>query len=157
MRQLVGQNCVHCQARISSDLDGRFCRACGCPVHKECAIPRKGQGCETCGASAADAASNAAGAAHDAKELATAPKPWDAPGHAPFTGTLHELRLYRRCYLGLSLCLGGMVYIVTFPGRDDGGAGIMIGAVTLLIGGLLLYFSVRRIVKGNQAPPSEKN
>ncbi|MBN9523904.1 hypothetical protein J0H58_36240 [bacterium] len=35
--QLVGQRCTHCDERISSDLDGRYCRTCGCPAHTECA------------------------------------------------------------------------------------------------------------------------
>ena len=38
MRQLVGEQCTHCRQRIGSDLDGRYCEACGCPVHAECVL-----------------------------------------------------------------------------------------------------------------------
>jgi hypothetical protein len=52
VRQLVGQRCTLCQQRISTDLDGRFCRACGCPVHTDC-VPAAGatpggDGCPSC-------------------------------------------------------------------------------------------------------------
>jgi hypothetical protein len=36
MRQLVGQNCVHCQYVIDSIYEGQFCGACGNPIHNKC-------------------------------------------------------------------------------------------------------------------------
>lgn len=48
--QLVGQNCVHCGERISCELDGRFCRSCGSPIHDKCTRPGNATGCSTCGA-----------------------------------------------------------------------------------------------------------
>lgn len=60
MPQLVGRNCAHCQQRISSEADGRFCRACGSPIHTACLMAagqRDGSdACADCGASAAVAA-----------------------------------------------------------------------------------------------------
>jgi hypothetical protein len=53
--QLVGQKCARCGERISCDLDGRFCRACGAPVHDQCARPGEGPGCPACGSAAATA------------------------------------------------------------------------------------------------------
>ena len=50
MSQLVGRNCVRCGDRIPSELDARFCRACGSPVHDRCAVPADGVGCSGCGA-----------------------------------------------------------------------------------------------------------
>jgi hypothetical protein len=55
MIQLVGQNCVLCQKRIDSILEGEFCSVCSCPVHTAC---RKGgsmdsQFCPGCGVHAA--------------------------------------------------------------------------------------------------------
>jgi hypothetical protein len=50
MPQLVGQNCVHCGQRIAGELDARFCRGCGAPVHDRCARPGMGSGCPQCGA-----------------------------------------------------------------------------------------------------------
>jgi hypothetical protein len=51
-RQLVGQTCTLCATRISCDLDGRFCKACGSPVHDACVWPSNGTGCPTCGTAA---------------------------------------------------------------------------------------------------------
>ncbi len=50
--QLVGQSCVHCQQRISRDLDGGFCQHCGCATHSVCqqravATPSEGA-CPAC-------------------------------------------------------------------------------------------------------------
>ncbi len=50
MAQLVGRNCVHCGGRISNDLDSRFCRGCGSPVHDRCVRPSGGKACPVCGA-----------------------------------------------------------------------------------------------------------
>ncbi len=50
--QLVGRNCARCGQRISCELDGRFCQACGSPVHNDCAGPGDGT-CPSCGAGAA--------------------------------------------------------------------------------------------------------
>lgn|GEM_PF-3534559 len=54
MPQLVGQNCVLCTARISSELDGHFCTACQRPVHNACvqgALVHRTTGCcRSCGA-----------------------------------------------------------------------------------------------------------
>ncbi|HYH69017.1 MAG TPA: hypothetical protein VD866_30260 [Urbifossiella sp.] len=36
MAQLVGQHCVHCRERFSSEFGARFCARCGCPVHDDC-------------------------------------------------------------------------------------------------------------------------
>jgi hypothetical protein len=55
MAQLVGQTCVLCAGRIASILDGRFCPACGSPVHDRCIPERLGEPpdtCPTCGAPA---------------------------------------------------------------------------------------------------------
>ncbi len=60
MAQLVGRSCVICRVRIGSDLDGRFCSSCGCPVHPTCATTAatlKAEGaCPACGAPAAEVA-----------------------------------------------------------------------------------------------------
>lgn len=48
-RQLVGQICTICERRISSDLDGRFCKGCASPVHNRCVRPGSGTGCPSCG------------------------------------------------------------------------------------------------------------
>jgi hypothetical protein len=58
MAQLVGQHCVHCQERFSSEFGARFCARCGCPVHDDC---RRTSGvaendCPACGAPAAEVA-----------------------------------------------------------------------------------------------------
>jgi hypothetical protein len=50
--QLVGRNCARCGQRISCDIDGAFCRACGAPVHHSCARPADETGCRVCGAAA---------------------------------------------------------------------------------------------------------
>jgi hypothetical protein len=50
-RQLVGMNCVRCGERIPDELDSRFCRGCGWPVHNRCAVSAEG-GCTECGAGA---------------------------------------------------------------------------------------------------------
>jgi hypothetical protein len=34
--QVVGKLCIHCQERISRELDGQLCSRCGSPVHFEC-------------------------------------------------------------------------------------------------------------------------
>jgi len=34
--QLVGSECAVCQKRISSILEGAFCKACGSPIHFQC-------------------------------------------------------------------------------------------------------------------------
>ena len=47
--QLVGKNCIRCGERVSGELDSRFCRECGWPVHDRCAVPAEG-GCPLCGA-----------------------------------------------------------------------------------------------------------
>lgn len=58
MAQLVGQHCVHCRERFSSEFGARFCARCGCPVHDECR--RAGGGtddvCTACAAPAAEVA-----------------------------------------------------------------------------------------------------
>jgi len=53
--QLVGQNCVRCAGRIPHELDSRFCRGCGSPVHDRCAVPAPSGGCPVCGAGASAA------------------------------------------------------------------------------------------------------
>ncbi len=154
MRQLVGRNCIHCQGRISSVIDGRFCPACGSPVHNDCnPVAAAVGGCRACGASQADAAANATGSAQDARERATAPKPWDAPGYAPFSGFWSEMRLFRYVLLGLMCCLAGLFGLAKAADRDDGGAALMFGGVMVLFGGVCLFFCVRRLIEGNQAPP----
>ncbi len=52
MAQLVGQNCVFCQARISNDLDAGFCPQCREPSHRSCR-GSGAEGCSGCGAVAA--------------------------------------------------------------------------------------------------------
>jgi hypothetical protein len=56
MRQLVGELCVICRERIGSEIEGHFCRACGCPVHEGCGRPAEGAatGCSSCGAATVD-------------------------------------------------------------------------------------------------------
>jgi hypothetical protein len=53
MAQLVGSICALCDKRISSILDGRFCKACGAPVHNECINPdldaKDEDYCDLCG------------------------------------------------------------------------------------------------------------
>jgi hypothetical protein len=52
MPQLVGTNCAICRARISNELDARFCRECGHPRHDACARPPEqptGAHCRECG------------------------------------------------------------------------------------------------------------
>jgi hypothetical protein len=60
MRQLVGLSCVLCQKSIPSVVEGRFCDACHCPVHVQCArrglATAQAPGCTTCGATAEDVA-----------------------------------------------------------------------------------------------------
>jgi hypothetical protein len=34
--QLVGMSCAICAERIGSEIDGRFCDACGNPIHDQC-------------------------------------------------------------------------------------------------------------------------
>jgi hypothetical protein len=50
MAQLVGETCAVCNDRIGCALDGKFCSACGNPVHKECAknSPESAVRCATC-------------------------------------------------------------------------------------------------------------
>jgi hypothetical protein len=52
VQQLVGQLCTHCRQRIASDLDGRYCAKCGCPVHTGCVLAvssgEEGDGCPSC-------------------------------------------------------------------------------------------------------------
>jgi len=50
VQQLVGQNCARCGEGVRSELDARFCRQCGSPVHDHCMTPANGEGCPTCGA-----------------------------------------------------------------------------------------------------------
>jgi len=54
MPQIVGLPCVLCRTKIETAIDGRFCDACGCPVHVRCATPRlRGvDSCAKCGAPA---------------------------------------------------------------------------------------------------------
>jgi hypothetical protein len=78
MAQLVGQMCVVCKARIGSDLDGRFCSLCGCPVHAVC-VPtdasRKIEGaCLACGAPPAEIAPRREAAQQQAAWQAGAPQ-----------------------------------------------------------------------------------
>ena len=72
MSQLVGQNCVRCGERIPSELDARFCRTCGSPVHDRCARPSVEAGCPACGA--ALSAPVFPPAPTDAPKVAVAPK-----------------------------------------------------------------------------------
>ncbi|HQR08678.1 MAG TPA: hypothetical protein PLN21_17770 [Gemmatales bacterium] len=49
MEQLVGSNCVACQARISNTLQAENCKACGNPIHTACIRPKEsGEGPEVC-------------------------------------------------------------------------------------------------------------
>jgi hypothetical protein len=156
MRQLVGRNCILCRGRISSVIDGRFCLACGCPVHNDCTttpVTVPVGGCRACGASGADAAEHAAGAAQDIRERAAAPKPWDAPGYAPFYGAWGELRVFRVMLLGVSCCLAGLFGFAKTADRNDGGEAMMVGGAMLLFGGAYLFFGIRRVIEGNRAPP----
>jgi hypothetical protein len=52
MPQLPGQRCVHCGETILGVTDGKFCRECGCAVHKRCERrPHTDAGeCGLCGA-----------------------------------------------------------------------------------------------------------
>lgn len=50
--QLVGRSCALCRERISNELDSRYCRGCGSPVHDRCARPNTGTGCPVCGVAA---------------------------------------------------------------------------------------------------------
>lgn len=156
MRQLVGMICVHCRQRIPSVIDGRFCLSCGCPVHNDCVpspvIAPEG-GCRVCGASAADASANAAGAAQDARDRAAAPKPWDAVGYAPFDGVGEEWRWLRRLWVGVALCIGGLAYVGRRIGDADGGTALIAGGGMFALGGAYLYFAIRRLNAGNKAPP----
>lgn len=60
MHQLVGCLCVHCNQRIGSIIDGRFCPNCACPVHNKCAqptlVPSDPLACTSCGAPASASA-----------------------------------------------------------------------------------------------------
>jgi hypothetical protein len=49
---LVGRNCALCGERVSNELDARYCRGCGSPVHDRCARPGAGNGCPVCGVTA---------------------------------------------------------------------------------------------------------
>lgn len=49
MPQLVGRDCARCWERIPSEIDGRFCRKCGSPVHDRCAHPVGDSECPECG------------------------------------------------------------------------------------------------------------
>lgn len=53
-RQLVGQACVLCQERISSELAAQFCRYCRSPSHHHCSLaarePLVAESCTACGA-----------------------------------------------------------------------------------------------------------
>ncbi len=53
MSQLIGLPCAICDRRIDTVLDGMFCEACGCPVHRGCARTRQSgpASCGSCGAS----------------------------------------------------------------------------------------------------------
>ena len=58
MAQLVGSLCVHCQKRIGSIVEGRFCKSCTSPSHLKCQDLAVGQGipqgnCPECGCDAA--------------------------------------------------------------------------------------------------------
>ena len=50
MAQLVGQKCVHCEGRISDELESRFCEKCGSAVHDRCTRTPDFVGCPGCGA-----------------------------------------------------------------------------------------------------------
>ena len=50
MAQLVGQKCVHCEGRISDELESRFCEKCGSAVHDRCIRTSESVGCSGCGA-----------------------------------------------------------------------------------------------------------
>lgn len=34
--QLAGAKCVHCAQKITSELEGRFCKLCSAPIHHDC-------------------------------------------------------------------------------------------------------------------------
>jgi hypothetical protein len=34
--QIAGSRCGFCQQKITADLDGRFCKDCRAPIHKDC-------------------------------------------------------------------------------------------------------------------------
>lgn len=50
-QQLVGQNCVRCQERICSIIEGLFCKTCGHAIHYNCISndKEKENRCQLCG------------------------------------------------------------------------------------------------------------
>ncbi len=131
MRQLVGLSCVLCGREIGSIVEGRFCPACGCPVHKNCAgraaDDRTAEGCPTCGAKPADVRREEKHERQEVRQNAQGVKRrrvlW-----ALVTSAL--LIVYGLVQLG--------IYLTRTPAPEF--AGVVDSSLTLMVG-LILFFS----------------
>lgn len=128
--QLVGQSCVHCQQRIPTDIDGRFCPRCGSAVHLECearVVAALTQGsCRKCGAPASVLKAMAK-AQEEKEEDATGRQGLQtvALGFAVLVGGL----MFSMCCTGLAMGAGTGRFVVA--------TGAIFGGVAIIIGGML--------------------
>ncbi|MBX9625150.1 MAG: hypothetical protein K2X82_15190 [Gemmataceae bacterium] len=137
MPQLVGMSCVVCGKRVSSELDARFCRSCGYPVHDACAVPPPEPGparrCRTCGASSlvADRLVRERDEQEDAwRRAAPPPPPHDIDRY---------LAVYRAGTFFLGAFIGVVASIILFSQGEPAGIAALAGAIGFTFFGVLIY------------------
>ena len=139
MCQLVGMACVNCQARITNELDARFCLRCGRPVHDRCARPHgdAAEACEVCGADPRVAASLERQRDHDRMTAIRSLPPPPPLESVKFAATILAGRFF---FGGLLATALGISFLFTEIGKA--GIGFIFAGVGMIALGVLIY--VRR-------------
>jgi hypothetical protein len=153
MRQLVGQSCIYCQHVIESIYEGRFCDACGNPIHNNCldsrSIPIEADRCQVCGGDLESSIAKEERAKSEAVKRNIEKAAVKAQLEAE-SNEIAKANMYRGARL-LFLMIIGLGIKIIFPklqdGRftiDDSGLGPGLGAIAAGIGMLALSYILQR-------------